>query len=146
MVKINKKIEYALMALKHMHDKVDQEDLTSAREICDRYQTPFDTTAKVMQSMNLAGILRSVKGVKGGYTLAKKLDQITFQEICLIIEGKTSYIGCHPADGGRCAMYDICNIHDPLELLEAKINHYLEGLTLKDLFQTKLHEVEGCGR
>ena len=71
MLKINKKVEYALMALKFMADKThsaipnNQDNevviLTSAREICDEFNTPFDTTAKVMQLMNNHDILKSVK-------------------------------------------------------------------------------------
>ena len=63
MIKINKKVEYALMVLKLMSDR-DETELTSAREVCEMFKTPFDTTSKVMQIMNNAGILSSVQGVK----------------------------------------------------------------------------------
>ena len=66
MLKINKKVEYALIALKLMLEK-EQGELTTAREVSDKFHTPFDTTAKVMQMMNSARMLESVKGVKGGY-------------------------------------------------------------------------------
>ena len=68
MLKINKKVEYALMALKFMAEEKAIGKITSAREICDKFNTPFDTTAKVMQAMNHHKILNSVKGTKGGYT------------------------------------------------------------------------------
>ena len=51
MLKINKKTEYALMALKFIGER-ENGALVTVREICDVLKTPFDTTAKVMQAMN----------------------------------------------------------------------------------------------
>jgi DNA-binding IscR family transcriptional regulator len=82
------------MVLKAMKDK-ELSDLTTAREVCDRYNTPFDTTAKVMQQMNTAGILHSHKGVKGGYTLARDLASISYIELSQLIEGKSFMMDCH---------------------------------------------------
>ena len=58
MLKITKKVEYALIVLKYMGEHPFGE-LHSAREICDKFKLPFDTTAKVMQSMNNKGLLNS---------------------------------------------------------------------------------------
>lgn len=64
MFKINRKIEYALIALKHMsHKKPGQ--LTSAKEICDIYRTPFDPTSRVLQILSQNGILQAEQGARG---------------------------------------------------------------------------------
>ena len=57
MVKINRKVEYALMVLKLMNERSTTE-LTTAREVCDLFKTPFDTTAKVMQQLIRKRLLR----------------------------------------------------------------------------------------
>ena len=132
MLKINKKVEYALMALRFMSEN-KADGPTSARELCDRFQTPFDTTAKVMQAMNNAGILSSVQGTKGGYTLAKKLEDISYLEISEIVEGKKEASICH-SKGKPCDLLSNCNIHAPVASLNIKINSYLGTLTLKELF------------
>lgn len=137
MLKINKKVEYALMALKFMANKPNRENtLTSAREICDEFQTPFDTTAKVMQLMNNNDILKSVKGIKGGYSLNKSLDEITYMNLVRLIEGKEE-IGrvCITNNKGQCELFNKCNIAAPVELLNKKLNIYLEQLTLAELLQ-----------
>lgn len=133
MLKINKKVEYALMALKFMADKPTR-TLTSAREVCDELKTPFDTTAKVMQIMNNNDILKSVQGIKGGYTLNIALDKITYSELVRIIEGKKDFGRACTSAKGTCELFNKCNIITPVEILNKKLNLYLDNLTLKELF------------
>lgn len=132
MLKINKKVEYALMALKFMIDKPTR-TLTSAREVCDELKTPFDTTAKVMQIMNNNEILKSVQGIKGGYTLNIPLEKITYSELVRIIEGKNEIGRSCTSTKGTCELFNQCNIITPVEILNKKLNQYLDSLTLKEL-------------
>jgi Rrf2 family protein len=136
MLKINKKVEYALMALKFMSDKPAQ-TLTSAREVCDELKTPFDTTAKVMQIMNNKEILKSVQGIKGGYTLNISLDKITYSELVHIIEGKEDIGRACTNNKGTCELIAQCNIITPVEILNKKLNHYLDNLTLQELLNPR---------
>ena len=135
MLKINKKVEYALMALKFMADKADQAPLVSAREICDEFDTPFDTTAKVMQVMNGHDILKSVKGIKGGYSLNRALSSVTYMELVRIIEGKEELGRVCTNHKGTCELLGKCNISTPVENLNKKLNGFLENLTLAELLQ-----------
>lgn len=135
MIKINKKVEYALMALKFMADKNDSTPLVSAREICDAFNTPFDTTAKVMQVMNNHDILTSVKGIKGGYSLNKSLSHISYMELVRMIEGRETIGRVCSNPKGNCELLGKCNISTPVENLNHKMNSFLENLTLAELLQ-----------
>lgn len=130
MIKINRKVEYALMVLKHMVEKPSE--LTSAREIADLYHTPFDTTAKVMQVMNASGILHSVKGMKGGYTLAKNLSQISYMELSEMIEGKSIEMKCASSEG-TCELMNSCNIITPVQKINFQVSKFFKNLTLDQL-------------
>jgi Rrf2 family protein len=134
MIKINRKVEYALMVLKHMKEK-GQSELTTAREVCDRFDSPFDTTAKVMQQMNGAGILHSIKGVKGGYTMARDLSTISYMELAELIEGKSFMMDCHDRGDalGPCDLYHKCNISQPIKRLNDYIINIFNSLTLNEL-------------
>lgn len=129
MIKINRKVEYALMVLKLMKEKTPG-DLTTAREVCDKFETPFDTTAKVMQQMNNAGILHSQKGVKGGYTLARELSEVTYMDLVQLIEGKSFMMDCHD---GPCELYHSCNISQPIKRLNDYLINIFSSLTLNEL-------------
>jgi Rrf2 family protein len=149
MIKINRKVEYALMVLKMMQDK-ENADLTTAREVCDQYELPFDTTAKVMQQMNGAGILHSHKGVKGGYTLARDLSSISYIELAELIEGKSFMMDCHE---GPCDLFHSCNISQPIKRLNDYILNIFKSLSLQELLaednllalkRTPEKKVENC--
>lgn len=129
MIKINRKVEYALMVLKLMKDKAHT-SLTTAREVCDRFDIPFDTTAKVMQQMNGAGYLQSIKGVKGGYTLACDLSAISYLELVEVIEGKRFMMDCHE---GPCEMIHKCNISQPIKRLNDYVINIFNALSLNEL-------------
>jgi Rrf2 family protein len=129
MIKINRKVEYALMVLQLMKEKGPAE-LTTAREVCDRFETPFDTTAKVMQQMNGAGILHSQKGVKGGYTLARDLSQVSYRELAELVEGKAFMMDCHD---GPCDLFHKCNISQPIKRLNDYLLTIFSALTLNEL-------------
>lgn len=119
------------MALKFIATRKDDE-LTSAREICENFKTPFDTTAKVMQKMNTAGILKSVKGIKGGYSLNKPLREITYMDLVSLIEGKSVGRVCE-TEKGLCENYNLCNIIHPVEQLNRILTDFLKELTLEEL-------------
>lgn len=129
MIKINRKVEYALMVLKLMKGKTSDE-LTTAREVCDKYHTPFDTTSKVMQLMNGAGLLHSHKGVKGGYTLAHDLTHVSYVDLVQLIEGKSFMMDCHD---GPCELFNSCNIAQPIRRLNDYIINIFSSVTLNEL-------------
>lgn len=129
MIKINRKVEYALMVLKFMKGK-GPDELTTAREVCDKYHTPFDTTAKVMQLMNNADLLHSHKGVKGGYTLSRDLSEISYVDLVQMIEGKSFMMDCHE---GPCDLFKSCNIAQPIRRLNDYIINIFSTLTLSEI-------------
>jgi Rrf2 family protein len=129
MIKVNRKVEYALMVLKLMKDK-DLKELTTAREVCDRFDVPFDTTSKVMQQMNNAEILHSHKGVKGGYTLARDLTTLSYMELVELIEGKSFMMDCHE---GPCDLMHKCNITQPIKRLNDYLITIFQALSINEL-------------
>lgn len=117
------------MALKLMKDK-NPTELTTAREICDQFNTPFDTTSKVMQLMNNCGILHSHKGVKGGYTLSRDLGDVSYMELVELVEGKSFMMDCHE---GPCDLYNKCNISQPIKRLNDYLINIFNSISLNEL-------------
>ena len=130
MIKINRKVEYALIVLKHMIDK-DCGELTSAREICEKFDTPFDTTAKVMQIMSNHDILHSIKGVKGGYSLCRDLSEVSYYELSEMIEKKSFMMDC----SSQCELMGRCNIKFPIRRLNQHLAEFFKKLSLQELLK-----------
>ena len=90
----------------------------------------------MLQTLNFNNILASHKGVKGGYALARPLSQISYLELCDMIEG-TSYVPSCSESPEKCELYDTCNIVTPLTQLNAKLINFFRDITLEDILMLK---------
>ena len=131
MNKINRKIEYSLIALKHMSQKRPGE-LTTVKEISDQYQAPFDVTAKVMQRLTGAGFLKAEQGSTGGYHITKDLTKLTLQDLMESFQGPTEIAKCLHANE-RCEIQSSCNIISPIQNLNTRLNDFYKSVNLSEL-------------
>ena len=69
MLKITRKVEYALIALRHLQQN-KKGTLSSSKEIADKYDIPKELLAKVLQNIVKNKVLTSTKGPYGGYKIA----------------------------------------------------------------------------
>lgn len=135
MLKVSKKLEYALMALKFMSER-PAGSLTSAREVADTLNIPFDPTSRVMQIMNNKGLLSSHQGKNGGYFLKLPLTEISYGELSEMIEGKLTNVKCIQ---GKCEMVSCCTILSPIEKLNLKTTEFYFNLKLGELMEKEVH-------
>jgi Rrf2 family nitric oxide-sensitive transcriptional repressor len=136
MNKINRKLEYALMALKHMSQKIPGE-LTTAKEVSESFKTSFDVTARVMQQMaQKGGILRAEYGANGGYQITKDLAKVSIHNLMEIVEGPSAIVKCLHNEG-PCEIQETCNIVSPLNSLNEKLNDFYKSVSLKELLVEK---------
>lgn len=136
MFKINRKIEYALIALKHMSHKAPGQ-ITSAKEVCDIYNTPFDPTSRVLQIMAQQGILQAEQGAKGGYLIIKDLSRVSIHELSDMIIGPIEIANCLHGDYSNCGITSTCHIIAPMLNLNEKINKLFAGIMVTDLIESK---------
>ncbi len=141
MFKINRKVEYALISLKHMSHK-EPGQLTSAKEICDVYKTPFDPTARVLQLMTQQGIIKAEHGVHGGYQITKDLMKVTFVDLVNIITGPIKIANCFHQKHSFCDITAGCNLISPMLNLNDKMQHLFETITIKELLESKNSSAE----
>lgn len=131
MFKINKKLEYALISLKHMSEKYPGE-LTSAKEISETYKASFDVTARVLQILTQHEILKSEHGAHGGYQIQKDLSKVSFYELAEILIGKVQLTRCLH-DDPHCDLLSTCNIVTPIVKLNDRLKEFYETISIHDL-------------
>ena len=133
MLRISKKVEYALIGLLHMSQKDDQA-LTTAKELANTYHIPQELMGKVLQQLARRELIRSVQGAKGGYKLQDPGKRITLNVIYEAIDGPFKIVNCiHMKDRRDCEQHYFCTIRNPMEIIQSKLEIFFEQLTLKDL-------------
>lgn len=138
MFKINKKVEYALMALKHMYGKTPDE-LTSVKEICEKYGSPFDVTSRSMQKMVTATLLKSEKGAHGGYSLIKDLNEVNFLDFMEMVVEPVTIVSC-AGDDSNCALSGSCNVIPSMINLNEKMRNFFSTISVKELLDLEVAE------
>ena len=136
MFKINRKLEYALISLRHMSAKAPGQ-LTSAKEVCDVYHMPFDPTSRVLQIMAQHEIVRAEQGAHGGYQILKDLSKITLYDLTQIIEGPIQIVNCFHGHDSHCDMTSSCNVISPMLNLNEKISELFKTINVRDLIASR---------
>lgn len=131
MNRINRKLEYSLVALRHMSQKVPG-TLTTAKEVSETYQTPFDATARALQHMAQHGLMRSEHGASGGYVLVRDLSAVSLHDLMNIIEGPRPIAKCISGEE-KCEIEGHCNIKSPIHLLDRKLTEFYRTLSIHEL-------------
>lgn len=131
MNKMNKKMEYALMALRLISHK-PAGDLTTAKEISEQIHIPFEVTARVLQALSSRGLLKAEYGVGGGYSLARSLSEVSIHDLSEMLEGHTIITKCLGHDE-PCEISKTCNITTPINNLNKKVQSFYKSLTLHEV-------------
>ena len=133
MNKMNRKVEYALMALKYMSQKYPGQ-LTSVKEICQAQKTPFDLTSRVMQLMAQKKILKAEHGAQGGYLIIKDLAKVTFLDIVEAVLSPVEVVKC-TSGSKSCEFIGQCNIQTPLQVFNQRLVEFYKMLSVSELLQ-----------
>jgi Rrf2 family protein len=131
MLRLSKKADYALMAMKHLAIKSDSASI-SAREIAEEYGIPIELMAKVLQRLVQRGLLTSHQGTRGGYQLAKPTTSISVADVIQAIDGPLTVTACSTNDE-QCDQFAKCNIRDPLWRIKDRILAALATVSLAEI-------------
>jgi Rrf2 family protein len=131
MLRLSKKADYALLAMRHMAARADR-SAVSARELAETYDIPAELLAKVLQRLVRAGLLASHQGIRGGYGLGRRAEAISVADVIQTIDGPLTVTACSDTDHS-CEQYAKCNIRDPLWRIKDRIVSALAATSVADL-------------
>lgn len=134
MLRLTKKADYGLMALKYLAERAGEASL-SAKDVAEAYHIPPQLLAKILQQLAREGLLRSHAGMNGGYTLARQPQEITVFEVIRIIDGPLFITSCVTVTG-TCDLTDSCTIKEPLARVNDSITDVLKKIRISDLVES----------
>src|SRR5580704_2829260 len=138
MLKLTKKADYGLIALRHLACQAQKGSIKvtgSAKEIAERYRIPLPLLSKVLQALVRTGLLVSEQGAMGGYRLARDPHEISALEVIRGIDGPIILTQCFTEhdEPVECDQSHMCPVREPLRKVHEGILRLLSGITIADL-------------
>lgn len=110
--------------------------ISFVNEISEEYKIPRSFLAKILQKLVKAKLIRSYRGVKGGFSLAKQAREITMFDVIEAIEGKI-YLNICLHDKKRCSFSKNCPVSPVWATLQARFCEMLKKMNFEELARQK---------
>jgi Rrf2 family protein len=131
MLKLTKKADYGLMAMKHLAEHADH-GACSAKDVAEAYSIPQEALAKILQRLAKVGLVRSQHGMNGGYTLTRDPKMISAFEVIKAIDGPLFITSCVTVRG-ECGQSERCTIREPLRKVNESIEQVLKNIKISQM-------------
>ena len=134
MLKLTKKADYGLIALRHLASVPGA--TASTKDMAEAYHLPVTLLAKVLQQLARADIVQSVSGTNGGYKLIRQASAVSALEVVRAIDGPVILTHCF-TEHGTCDQTDKCTVREPLRKVHEAILDVLNRFTINDLAESQ---------
>ena len=134
MLRLSKKADYALIAMKHLAQKPGAPscNAVSARDIAEQYDIPIELLAKILQRLVRRSLLVSQQGTRGDYQLARMHERISVADVIQAIDGPFTVTACS-TEKSDCEQFGKCSIRDPLWQIRERIVTALGTVSLAEM-------------
>ncbi|HHV65427.1 MAG TPA: Rrf2 family transcriptional regulator [Peptococcaceae bacterium] len=132
-MQLNQATDYAFRAVMHLVLSLPKE-IVPAQTIAESEHIPMRFLLKIMRYLLQAGIVKSYRGIEGGYGLAKRPEDITLLDVVKAIEGEIAINRCL-LDPKYCSKNGVgtCEIHNALEAIQNKLTEELARYNFAEL-------------
>jgi Rrf2 family protein len=137
-MQVSRKIDYALRAVIHLANEEQNARTCSVSEIATRERIPRQFLEKIVQELIHGGLVRSRRGPRGGYTLARSAEQMTFRDVIEAVEGPISLnvcVGEHPED---CFLAGTCGMQRVWQEGQRRVLELFERTTIADVSRPRV--------
>ncbi len=135
MLLLTRKTDSALLALASLARQTPAG--ASARGLAERLKLPLPVLRNILKQLTSRGVLKSTRGTKGGYRLARSPHQITLAHLLEAIEGPLRLARCCSAPEGEeeaeCKLEESCLIRGNMRRVHASLMQFLGEITLAQL-------------
>ena len=143
---VSTKGRYALTVMVDLA-KLEGDGYVSLADIAERENLSMKYLESIISILNKGGLLRSLRGKKGGYRLARKPSEYNISEILLLTEGTLAPVNRIMQDGVECEKAATCSTLPLWAGLDKVIEKYLSDITLEDIINGNRKKMLGdyCG-
>ncbi|MDK2820148.1 MAG: hypothetical protein PWP31_113 [Clostridia bacterium] len=134
-VKLSTRGEYGLRAMFDLAQRYGEGPIP-LKSIAERQDISEHYLEQLIAILRKAGLVKSVRGAQGGYTLSQEPHEITVGDIIRVLEGPIAPVECLNDDGSEnCKHEDTCVTKDIWEKVRDSISDVLDSFTLGDMLE-----------
>ena len=130
MLRLSKLADYAVVVLVRLSHA---DGCETSPAIASMTGLPEPTVAKVLKALAAAGLVRSQRGARGGYRLARPLNAIPVSGVVAAIDGPIALTACVDGHSGECPAQDQCPCRGSWDPVNQAVLDALTRLTLADM-------------
>ena len=135
-MRVSAKSQYGLRAMVYL--ATCRDEVCPLKRISKKEGISFDYLEKIISRLEKAGLVKSKKGVRGGYFLARPPEKIRISEIMKVLEGEMVLVKC--ITGMKkyiCPLEKKCLARNLWKKIQSSLNTTLKSITLTDLISRK---------
>jgi Rrf2 family protein len=133
-MKVSAKGDYACRALLELALSYDSQMPVHITEIAERQGIPREYLVQILIMLKAARLVKSKRGVEGGYMLSKPPFEITLGEVVRLVDGPILPLKCTMDDeSATCERKPICGFHPIWESVKDSISEIIDNLTYEDI-------------
>ena len=133
-MKISTKGRYALRMMTDIASTGD-DGFISLKEISERQNISKKYLEQIVPQLTRQGLLKTNRGNRGGYALARPAKEITVGDVLRAAEGSIAPVSCLEFEVNKCPRADKCATLYVWEGLNKVISEYLDGVTVADILE-----------
>src|ERR671935_2138835 len=139
-MKVSTRVHYGLRAMTELARAYGDGRLLSIAEIARNEDLPVAYLEQLVGELRRAGLVEGIRGVRGGYRLARGPEAITVGDVYRVLEGEVAPVECTAEDylPGACAREPVCLSRSIWDRVQHAILAVLDSTTLDDLLKTEV--------
>lgn len=130
-IRLSKLADYGIVIMTHLARPGGVQ--ASAQEIAQATRIPQPMAQKILKALAREGLLRSQRGVKGGYELARAARAINVAQIIEALDGPIAITDCVDGAAGDCLIESLCPARTNWARINSAVRDALEEVTLAEM-------------
>ena len=132
MIRMTRLADYGIVLLTYFARDPDK-TMHNSRDVAAAARLPLPTVNKILKALTRKGLLVSHRGVKGGYSLARRPEEISVADIITATEGPVALTQCTQSLPGLCVQESCCPVHGNWQRINDAIRLALESVKLSEM-------------
>ena len=132
MIRMTKLTDYGIVLLTHIARHPER--LTrNAPELATAARLPLPTVSKILKILARERLLIPHRGAKGGFSLARRPEDITIADVINALEGPIALTECSAHGPERCGIETSCPVSSNWRRINRAVREALSGITLAEM-------------